>query len=1049
MNNHLWISCLALAFSLLALPESPQAPSQKPAAQSAALKYAAWTFREDFSKGIPGWMSFPLAQDVGYDPSLYTSSFQDTPALVADIIAVGQRTLRIGMVRPLRFHAAPSSVFEFSFDTSVSGRHVSVMLTLTGLDGKRHSTAFPALPGHQRVRVDGRSLGIRESGTDIELVVLEADASDPVYGSHNRLILESFSVEAEQFPAIPVLFPHLVHSPGMGVDVAREWAPADLPLQIRLAPGVGSVEFTLIDGSGKIVKRDSIGESADFRIPLSPSAAPGLWRLQIHRGGSLADFRFLVLRSVPTHPRLLLTSERLNQLRFQPPSNPLPPVIHQKASELAGSISYNPHAGDNVALLPTNSVLIGLPSYFSLMENYSNVIAFNALDYRLTGSAKSLEAARRALLTVSDWPTWTPPWFAAHGLSTYYEVGVFTQRVSFGYDLIAERLSAAEKERIAEALLRKAVEPAIQEYFWNDRMPIAASNHMPQSVSGAILACIATYGDVQDWDGRFAPALAQLLADYENLLQGLFPGDGSGAEPTGYQNFAQEGMSWGMAALTSLGIRPRGSERMLEGFWYLRYISLRPDLILGNGDSGTSFSSLSGYAWAAEHSSDPAARAFYEMAPNRTMATFLRTQQQPGHSNEESPGFLDMLCCTEAAKPVPPAPPSRVFPVQGSAALRSGWSGEDTLVSIRVGPWYNHEHHDQGSFRVAALGEELISEAGYADYYKDPHYADYFTQALGHNTVLLDDDAFSQNSFDGRFWGALQDHPRIERQVLGGEIDYLATNLAPAYDGAVQTYTREFLFLKPSILIVRDRLAAKDAHRFSFLLHVPMDTRAEAAGQKALIEGKRATALIYAYGAQEQWKLQPVPLSAGAYGDFDKITLKQPAMFRLDSSKSPVADFLVGMQFGRSLAEEQTLQPITTPVGEKGFAATTPAGSTAVVFRNRPGPLVYGNLSMDGDILALVETAGQQQFFAAQATAIREHDRVIFSSSVATDVIFSRHSGEEVAVLFATEQVKVRIFLHKSPRSVELDGHAMPGPVSGPYAELHLSGGEHRVRIVY
>ena len=75
---------------------------------------------------------------------------------------------------------------------------------------------------------------------------------------------------------------------------------------------------------------------------------------------------------------------------------------------------------------------------------------------------------------------------------------------------------------------------------------------------------------------RFGPALAELIVAYERLLDGLFPGDGSEAEPAGYEHFAMEGMSWGMAALHALDIRPRGFEKMMKGFWWLRYAAGSP-----------------------------------------------------------------------------------------------------------------------------------------------------------------------------------------------------------------------------------------------------------------------------------------------------------------------------------------------------------------------------------------------------------------------------------------------------------------------------------------
>jgi len=388
--------------------------------------------------------------------------------------------------------------------------------------------------------------------------------------------------------------------------------------------------------------------------------------------------------------------------------------------------------------------------YFALMESYSNAISFNALDFRLSGDRQALEAARRALLAVAAWPTWTPPWFAAHGLHTYYEVGVFTQRVALGYDLIAGELSQEEKSKIAEAFWENSIRPTLDEYFFYDRLPIAASNHEAQSVGGAIEACVALYGDVPDWTTKFGPALAELVVAFERLLDGLFPGDGSEAEPAGYEDFAMQGMSWGMAALHALDIRPQGFEKMMKAFWWLRYAQVRPDLLLDTGDFGSELRAHSGYAWGAEYAGDPALRAFYETATDQSLMGVFQLPHT-GRTLEQAPGLLDLVCCTHPPVVTPEAPLSRIFPARGSAVMRSGWLPEDTVISLRVGPWFNHEHHDQGSFRAAAYGEELVAEAGSADYYRDPHYPDYFTQAPAHNTVVIDDDPFSQKDYDGRY----------------------------------------------------------------------------------------------------------------------------------------------------------------------------------------------------------------------------------------------------------------------------------------------------------
>ena len=118
---------------------------------------------------------------------------------------------------------------------------------------------------------------------------------------------------------------------------------------------------------------------------------------------------------------------------------------------------------------------------------------------------------------------------------------------------------------------------------------------------------------------KFGPALAKLVVVYERLLEGLFPVDGSGAEPATYVHFSMEGMSWGMAALHALQVRPRGYDRMMRVFRWARYAKVQPSLVLDTGDSGTEMNVLSGFAWGAEYAGDPALRAYYDAATEKSL----------------------------------------------------------------------------------------------------------------------------------------------------------------------------------------------------------------------------------------------------------------------------------------------------------------------------------------------------------------------------------------------------------------------------------------------
>ena len=98
--------------------------------------------------------------------------------------------------------------------------------------------------------------------------------------------------------------------------------------------------------------------------------------------------------------------------------------------------------------------------------------------------------------------------------------------------------------------------------------------------------------------------------------------------------------------------------------------------------------------------------------------------------------IFDFLFFDERVPPKPPSGPgSRIFNVKGDAVFRTGWDADAGLVLFRAGPTFNHNHSDQGSFQFRALGETMVTEAGWSDYYKDPYYDTFFTQAAGHNTA--------------------------------------------------------------------------------------------------------------------------------------------------------------------------------------------------------------------------------------------------------------------------------------------------------------------------
>lgn len=993
-----------------------------------------WNFREDFSKGIPGWMSFPLAQDVGYDPSIYTAQRSGTSVLVRDVVADGQRELRVGIVRPLKFRAAASSVIRLGYSVEATGA-ARMTLTLGSVSGRRYTTILPSPDVRRPVQVSGLKLGIPASGDEIEVIVMEARIDRPVKDSHNRLILSAFEIDAQQRSTVALLLPHLTRSEGMQVAVADEVSLAERPMQIQIATPRSRATLILFDASGKEHSRSSFTRSV---TPDLRSGSPGLWKAVVEADGALSQFRFLVLPKTPAHPRVLLKAARIEQLKADAP---LRDLIHRKAEQTAAATVFNPWAGENIQLLSRISVLLGLPQYFTLMENYSNTASLGALDYVVNQNSTGLERAKRVLLESASWPSWTPPWFAAQGLHTYYETGVFSQRLALAYDLIADQLSAQEKSKIAEGFLRNAIDPAVEEYFLNDRMPIAASNHAAHAVGGAIADCVALEDDVPEWDKRFAPKLAQLIVSYERLMNGLFPGDGSEAEPAGYEDFAMEGMSWGAAALDSLGIHSARIDDMLQAFWWEKYIRIRADLLLDTGDFHGELGSLPGFAWTAEYAQDPSLRAFYEHDNDATVMAVSHSQHNEAAPNP-TPGLLDLVCCTNALSTPPVSPPSRIFPLRGSAVLRSGWSEDDTVISLRAGPWFNHEHHDQGSFQVAAFGEKLIAEAGYSDYYTDPRYVDYFTQAPGHNTILVDHNPFSQGDYDGPYWAAFRSHPSIDRHLLSANADYLAADLSPAYKSALQQFTREYIFFKPGILIIRDRLSSTDPHQYTWLLHAPPGTQTSVAENKATISGNRGVATVTTPNGDWSIAAQPIPVTA--YREFGKERIFPRSAFVLNTPKETNQTFLVGMQFLKAEAGDSFIN--WKDKGDRAdFDARDGREEIHGIFRKTPGEeLSLGQFTTDGDSLSISQGGSQSDVLITRARNVRAAGSQLLSMTAPVDVTFHQTEDGLREFHFACgANTTVTLGSPKMASTILLDGRPVAVEYRNGTMTLKLPEGEH------
>jgi hypothetical protein len=141
------------------------------------------------------------------------------------------------------------------------------------------------------------------------------------------------------------------------------------------------------------------------------------------------------------------------------------------------------------------------------------------------------------------------------------------------------------------------------------------------------------------------------------------------------------------------------------------------------------------------------------------------------------------------------------------------------------------------------------------------------------------------------------------------------------------------------------------------------------------------------------------------------------------------------------------LQAFLTTAGE-GFQA--PDGTTQVLFRRRTGELSRGNLTADGDVLAIKNWKGGEEIFGENLKVLRRGKQVLFSSNPATDVAIREPGAPAEIHVFCSATTDLRVYAGKPPREVRLDQELVRAPQGvGLISFAHLAKGEHVVKLSY
>lgn len=196
-----------------------------------------------------------------------------------------------------------------------------------------------------------------------------------------------------------------------------------------------------------------------------------------------------------------------------------------------------------------------------------------------------------------------------------------------------------------------------------------------------------------------------------------------------------------------------------------------------------------------------------------------------GGSSETS-GYIGFVRgALEKAKPKKPddLPTSRLFRGIGQATLNTTLTDadDDVQVIFKSSPMGTRSHGNasNNSFVLWAYGQRLLIRTGHYYMYGGPHHRDWVWSTRSLNNITVDGQSQVKRSSAAK--GdivAFETTPQID-VVVGEAGEAYRVRESGKERRLLDRYTRAIVFVKPDLVIVFDRLAARQASTFEYWLH--------------------------------------------------------------------------------------------------------------------------------------------------------------------------------------------------------------------------------------
>ena len=812
----------------------------------------SYTLFDDFETGeLYSWEPYPYSQDIGFDALYFarkSPTFQNSKYALARPVKANDATeLYQGFTKRLNLYTISSTRIKAAIYFQSDRNPETLELSLGTFDGRRylHTIQNPTANSWVELdipmedfKMDGQSLG---SGEHIQVITIKGSYSMVYYLYTYTILMDNFSINGERQQHFVGIQPTSTDLDMFDVSILNKHYFYGDVLSLETKPeeptNITQLKGKLIDSEGKVVKdkfffskqgTDWINESI-YRF--TEQDATGQWQIlltgQSNTGSEIKwGFRFLMPgKPITAHPRLYFSDSELKK-RISNEKSPIAQRILDNALEDTGFMKVDIDAIEEGEDLTVNNLIGGpysktavgfdaIGMWLRPMSRLRRVIESGSFHYAFTHDLASGEQAKKALLKLCSFSKLNNNWMLERKFWTYYPVGYTLKCIGYGYDMLYELLSAAERKLVREFIINQGLKPFYRDMVEMNRMPSNMTNHIAVIVSGYGLAATAIYGDDPD-NPYLEPYLSGIITKAKTFIDRTYYEDGSYGEPkSGYMNMTTRDIVELLATIErNFGVNYSTTTDIENWYRYPLQAMDSKGLMQDYGDGGHHSSGLT-----QEHA---------EWFVNRTGNPYLYSHVKPYWESGKG-GYLGYLWYRDDIKPISRTtlPVSKVFEAQG-IVMRSGWEDTGTVISTRTGPNSNHYHYDQGSFQLMTNGNHLLTDpgVGHLGYYQNLDYLIYNIQAIAHNVLLIDHDPESQDPahYDNGI-AALRTWPRMIHSFAGKTADASVADLTSVYKGKLSSYTRTLLYTKTGPLFLFDQVKSNssEGHIYDWLFHAPQN----------------------------------------------------------------------------------------------------------------------------------------------------------------------------------------------------------------------------------